>query len=347
MRRRPEGGEGAGEGAAEAEAGTRRRITLAAFVVGLGILVGVVAWQGAGIVFEALAGAGWRMLWLPAFFVVVPLPLAVMSWGALFAPEQRPGPGALTRATWIGWAVNWLLPVAQMGGEVVKVRLLLPRGTDGAVAGASVVVDKTLQAAVQAVGALAGLALLVAVRPDPRLVGGAVVGLVVLAGLTVLFLRVQQRGLFEVLAGIAARAGLAGGALGGTARDADAALRATWRDRGRVLRAFAWRLASRMTMVLEIWLALRFLGVEASVVDAAIVDLLGQAIRAAAFLVPAGIGIQEGGFALLAAAVGISPGLGIALSLARRVREVVVGVPALLAWQAEEGGRLLRGRPPG
>jgi len=43
---------------------------------------------------------------------------------------------------------------------------------------------------------------------------------------------------------------------------------------------------------------------------------------------------------MLAALVGIPAQLGLALSLARRVREMMLGIPALLAWQFFEGQRL-------
>ena len=66
----------------------------------------------------------------------------------------------------------------------------------------------------------------------------------------------------------------------------------------------------------------------------------GYAVRATGFLVPGALGIQEGGFMMLAALVGIPAQLGLALSLARRVREMMLGVPALLAWQFFEGRRL-------
>lgn len=55
------------------------------------------------------------------------------------------------------------------------------------------------------------------------------------------------------------------------------------------------------------------------------------------FLVPGALGIQEGGYMMLAALVGIPAHLGLTLSLARRVREMMLSVPALLAWQVSRG----------
>jgi uncharacterized membrane protein YbhN (UPF0104 family) len=65
-------------------------------------------------------------------------------------------------------------------------------------------------------------------------------------------------------------------------------------------------------------------------------------LRAAAFVVPGGLGVQEAGYALLAPMVGLGPDIAIALSLASRARELMTGVPALLTWQVIEGRSLRR-----
>ena len=77
-----------------------------------------------------------------------------------------------------------------------------------------------------------------------------------------------------------------------------------------------------------------------------VVASLGYAVRSTGFLVPGALGIQEGGFMFLATLVGVPAHLGLALSLARRIREILLGVPALLAWQLLEGRRLFRAARP-
>jgi hypothetical protein len=65
-----------------------------------------------------------------------------------------------------------------------------------------------------------------------------------------------------------------------------------------------------------------------------------QAMRHLAFVVPAGLGVQEAGFVLFGHALGISTELALAVSMAKRMREVVCGVPALVTWQWREAARL-------
>ena len=95
---------------------------------------------------------------------------------------------------------------------------------------------------------------------------------------------------------------------------------------------------------------MHFLGAPVSWGEALILESLGTAVRNAAFPVPAGLGAQEGGFLLLGAALGIPPPLCLALSLAKRARELIVGLPALAAWAWLEGResrapRFARGTP--
>jgi len=63
-------------------------------------------------------------------------------------------------------------------------------------------------------------------------------------------------------------------------------------------------------------------------------------VRAAAFLIPGAIGVQEGGFIVLGSLVGLGPEVSLALSLTKRVRELLLGIPGLIIWQAAEGRRL-------
>jgi hypothetical protein len=53
--------------------------------------------------------------------------------------------------------------------------------------------------------------------------------------------------------------------------------------------------------------------------------------------------VQEIGYAMLAPVFGFTPEVGLALSLLRRARDVVVAVPVLLAWQVVEARRAAKG----
>src|SRR5258705_40888 len=79
-------------------------------------------------------------------------------------------------------------------------------------------------------------------------------------------------------------------------------------------------------------------------VDAYILESLGSGVRAAAFMVPGALGALEGSYVLFGALFGLPADTALAISLSKRVRELALGVPGLLAWHWIEGHYLLRWR---
>jgi len=71
-------------------------------------------------------------------------------------------------------------------------------------------------------------------------------------------------------------------------------------------------------------------------------ESLGNAVRGAAFAVPGALGVQEGGFILLGSQLGLDAETSLALSLVKRFRELVFGLPGLVVWQATLGHHLWR-----
>lgn len=316
---------------------------IGSLVAGLALVIGLVSWRGVGTIAEMLAAGGWSLSLLGLLYVI-PIALAALSWGRLFPENGGPRYFQLARATWVGLSVNWLLPVAQIGGELVKARLVARDGIPGPVAGASVVVDKTLQAFTQLLYTLLGLFMLVVITGGREFLLPVLGTAVLFAAGIYIFFRLQNAGLFGFLVSFGERLGRIGGSLSllGGAEALDARLRETYRRRWRLLQAIFLRLAFRFAMAGEVWLALHLLGHPVSVTEAIVLESLGQAIRAAAFAVPAGIGVQEGGFVVLGMALGFGPEVGLVLSLAKRFRELLVGLSGLLAWHVLEGHDLLR-----
>ncbi|MBY0277851.1 lysylphosphatidylglycerol synthase domain-containing protein, partial [Candidatus Binatia bacterium] len=117
------------------------------------------------------------------------------------------------------------------------------------------------------------------------------------------------------------------------------------RERSRLLASWGWHLASWLAGAGEVWLALYFLGHPVDVGTALLLESLGQAVRAAAFAVPGALGVQEGGFVVLGAALGIGAETCLALSIAKRAREILLGVPGLVAWQTDVARSVFESRP--
>jgi putative membrane protein len=231
----------------------------------------------------------------------------------------------------------------QIGGNVAKARLLACRGVDGAVAGASVVVDVTLVVMTQVVFSLCGVVLLLGHLGHGRLAGTALAGAAMMALLVAAFFVAQRSGLFGSAMSALERAlgTLAGRSYRRDGEALDAEVAALYRRRGALLGASSWHLASWVLGTGEVWLALAFLGHPVGVLDSVLLESLGQALRAAAFAVPGALGVQEGGFLVLGGLLGLAPETCLALSLSKRARELVLGVPGQIAWQAEGASALV------
>jgi putative membrane protein len=94
----------------------------------------------------------------------------------------------------------------------------------------------------------------------------------------------------------------------------------------------------------ETWLLLHLMHLPTGPIASLVIDSVVGGIRAISFFVPGAIGVQEGGYVLICGLFGLSPGAALAVSLARRGRDLLIAAPVLLSWQWREGRALLRGR---
>lgn len=323
---------------------------------GLLLLIGVLVSQGLTPVFATLATAGWGLL-LVALFHLLPLWLDAAAIRVLFdAGAARGAWRDALLARWLGESANSLMPLGQVAGPVVMTRHLSRRGMATQDAAAAITVSTTLQAVGQFAFGLMGVALLAlpgrlgsaGARSEHRaVIMAALTASVLLAVILVSFYLVQRRGLFggsvRRLARLVPRRDWSG--LMSRAAAIDIAVADTYGRGTRAASSFALSFAGWLVGSGEVYLALWLLGSPVGWVDALLLESLGQAIRGAAFAIPGALGVQEGGYLLLAPLVGLTPDAALALSFAKRAREVLLGVPGLFylhhcerAWRRSQGG---------
>jgi putative membrane protein len=292
-----------------------------------------------GRVLTLMRAAGFGLV-LAGLAHVLPMLANARDWQTLiFGPEQ-PSLGRMFRLVWIRESVNSMLPVARIGGEIVSFRLLRQQGVSGATAAACLVVDMQLTLISQLLFTLVGIGFLLEHTSSHslRLAGDLAWGVVALTPVLVLFALVQHASPFERVTRLLNR--VTSGqltALVGRSAEIDEGIKAIWRRRGVVLRyLFLWQTLQNFATSLEIWLTLHFLGVPIGLLEAFIIESLIQAVSSAAFFVPGALGVQEGGFVLIGGALGLSPATSLALAGGRRVRDLLIFLPGLLAWQLAE-----------
>ena len=315
--------------------------------IGIVLAIALFAWEGVGPIVQLLLAAGWGLV-LAALFHAVPMLINARAWQILLVPTARTTLPMIAVAVWVRESVNGLLPVARIGGEIAAYRLLTRQGAARAPIAASLVVDMAVSLFSQGLFCLLGVALLFSVGGEAAIATQLAGGFVLLVALGAALLLLQGYGMFEKLMRAADR--LVAGRWAGLIEQSeriDRATRTIYRRSGRVLSCFAWQFAGWVAGAGEIWLALHFLGHDVGPTHAVLLEALVQAISSIAFVVPAALGVQEGGFLLIGAALGIDGPTSLALAAARRLRDLVVFFPGLAAWRwlaGHEGASDFRAR---
>lgn len=313
----------------------------ASVVIGLALMTALIGYFGFDGVGQAFLSAGWGMVALAAY-QVLSIGCSALAWRVVSRSVWLGPIGLFMWARWVREAVNGLMPVAQVGGDIVGARLLAINGGGAAVAGASTVVDKTVEVLTQFVFSMVGVGLILVVSADKSLGWSVAIALLIFGPLLVGFVIAQRMGLFRLLERFLLRLEERTDwlRLGDVSGLHDTIL-LLYRDRRAVWMSTVYHLVTWILGIGELWLAIHFMGHEVTLVAAIIIESLSQAVRSAGFFIPASLGVQEGGYLLFGTMMGLSPEVALALSLVRRVRQLLVGVPALLAWQIYEGRRLV------
>jgi putative membrane protein len=318
---------------------------VAALVAGLALVTAVVAWVGlhgvvTGVAAVGLGGFSLFTLYWPTVLLVLGL-----AWFAV-------APGARVACAWafvwgrmVREAASDLLPLAQLGGLVAGARAAQTAGVAEDVVLAATIIDITTELAAQVLYTLTGVALLAV-----QLRGGvwpsglwtlcaAAVGLLALAILG--FLAVQRRGVRWV--GWVARRWLPDSVT--RAEAVQTALQSAYGQPVRIAAGVALHGLGWLGSGAGSWIALRLMGADTPLWAVFSIESLMYAARSIGFVLPGGLGVQEGAYVLLAPLFGLAPAELLALSLLKRARDLVIGAPTLLAWQASEGRALWRSAP--
>lgn len=323
-----------------------RLLTVVTGVLGLAAAATLIVDNGPGRIAALVGLAGFGLLWLLPIRLLV-MALNAQGWRDLFPKTAPVSLGLLTWAAFVRNAINTLLPVARVGGEVMAPHLLARRGVSLPFAIASVVVETTVTLFVQMAMTLVGLGLLASYIGDPALSHSLLIGLAVAFPVVLLFVLVQVRSApFSRLQPLIRRltGPLSAPLLDGEA--VDDALRTLYTRGPALLRCAFWQGLSMLGGAGEFWVILRLLHEPVSLRLVVMLEVLIQALQSAAFIVPGALGVQEGGLVAVGAAAGLSAEVALAVSLIRRIRQVGVSLPVLLVWMRNRGGgRPLKGEP--
>ncbi len=308
-------------------------------MAGLALGTGLIGWYGFGKIGRAIVsvgGAGFAgaCAWQMALFAILGL-----CWYALRPPSRSWRPGVLIWGRMVRDAAGGCLPFSLVGGFVLGARAVTLHGIPWRTATASTVVDLTAEFIAQILFVVIGVGLLLARSPGSPAVLPVCLGLAaaMVAGLG--FVWAQRRG-----AGIFVRFGRR--ILESWGLHAETHASAVLAELASIYRA-PWRVALGTALHLAAWfgtavaslIGFRLLGADIGYWQAFGIEALLHAVLAGAILVPGYAGVQEAAYAGVGAMFGQPAEISLGVSLLRRSRDIALGVPILLVWQAVEWHR--------
>ena len=313
--------------------------------LGLALALYLVMYVGLSAVFSAAVTVGGSGFAILCFYASGLFLLLGTAWYVLLPDSSPTRLWVFVWARMVRDAAAEVLPFSQLGGIVLGARAAILHGVATPLAFASMIVDVTTEMLAQIAYVALGVVLLSARAPRTSLAVSLttvfVIGLVLAAVAGGLFFALQRYG-HRMTGKLTAR--LLPRAVTPTAAVA-AKLDAIYRSPARVGLSSALHLAAWIASALGTWIAFRLIGARVDLASAIAIESLVYATRSAAAFIPNALGVQEAAYAVLAPLFGIGAELGLAVSLLKRARDIAVGVPVLLIWQAVEGRRALAGRP--
>lgn len=307
-------------------------ITLAAGFVAAFWLVWAIGFDA---VIASVARAGFGGLALLCLYALGVFVVLAAAWVFLLPEDQRRGLKDFYLARLVRDSISEISPFSPVGGMVAAARLMVLHGMSPGYAAASVVADATAEVMAQVAFLAFGIALGVAdfrhLAATGPLIKAVIVTLLLAVPCMAAMILLQKKG-----AAFAER--IAARFFGEVKRGATfrEAIHALYDAPARLATASALHLVAWIVSAGGTFIAFRLIGGQISLADALALEALLSTLRSIAAFVPAALGVQEAGYAFLAPLFGLPAEMGLAVSLLKRAREIVIGVPSLLYWQSME-----------
>jgi putative membrane protein len=318
----------------------RLRVVILA-ALGLALTLYLVMYVGVRAVLSAAASVGWGgFTILCGYSLVLFVPMGV-AWRALLPAGTGWSLGVFIRARMVRDSAAEVLPFSQLGGLAFGVRAVALRGVPLPLASASMIADVTAEFLAQIAYVALGVAILATRLPHTSLVTSIInyclIGLVlatVAAGLLIVFQRYSQLLTERFAAPLLRGAARAGAVL-------SAAFDAIHRRPARVVLSVLVHFAAWLGSAGTAWIAFRMIGAHVDLLAVLAIESLVAAGRSFASFVPSALGVQEAAYAGIAPLFGVGTEHALAVSVLKRARDIAIGIPVLLLWQAAEGRNAL------
>ncbi|GBR15964.1 lysylphosphatidylglycerol synthase domain-containing protein [Gluconobacter frateurii] len=325
-------------------------------LLGVALFTFIAAKAGIHPVMEALGKVG-----VGGFFLLVLVQIVIDIGLGIAWKSSVPQIGflRLTAARLVRDAAGACLPFSQLGGMVLGVRATLAGRSAQAVDGedlhwpegvAANLVDITTEVLGQIAFILVAILCLVGHQGAARFIWPLMGGMVLLSLGIAGFIWTQHRG-----GSMVRKAAMFFGrhiaadwreSLIGNTEIFQARLESLWSRPDRIMMGALSHFVCWVGGAAATWIALTLLGAHVGFLSALAIEGVVCGIMSAGFLVPAALGVQEAAYVALGLIFGIDSQISLSLSLLRRGRDILIGIPVLLGWQLVEMSRLRKQSAP-
>jgi putative membrane protein len=320
-----------------------RRVAILIALAGVGLGVGLVVWLGAGKIWHALMSVGWLGFAIIVGWQFLTFLVLATAWHVLC-----PG-GRWLVLVWgrmVREGATNILPFSEAGGLVFGARAIALGGVPFTTSIASSLADIAAEFIGEIPFILFGVLVLLVHQPKGSMLIPVVIGagLVLLGGAALIWAERHSAMLFQAIGKRVAKNWAKRGQK--QAIEVEHEFERLFASTRRIGCAAGLHFAGWISGGVTVWICYNLLGAKVSVLTCMAIEALLSAALAVAFLVPIGLGVQEISYVLIGSIFGVPAHLSVGLSLLRRARDIVIGAPALVSWQAVEARRLRTSEKP-
>lgn len=290
---------------------------------------------------------GWKNVFLPlldiggmAIFIFIPFLILNLfntwAWVCTFPPPFAQFRVAFSHLYWMriaGEFINNFTPTAHIGGDVARLWMLKKYDIPSSVALTTIVMDKAALVITEILFIFTGIFLLLL---KVEVSGGIWIGVAVAVGgavgVTYAIVATLHKGVFsKITHALSQRLNLPGvDRLHDKIIKLDHHLMQFYHNHhDEFLRSNYLHYTSWIIGTLETWTLLHLLGMPVGVLDALMIEALIFLAKGLGFFIPGSLGVYEGGSILLFQVLHLDGGLGLAFTMLKRAREIVIG---LMGW---------------
>jgi putative membrane protein len=308
------------------------QLRLVIILAGIALLAGLSLWAGLPAIGRAFGAVGVDGFGLVVLIHVPLIALMGAAWWSIGRTNPRALLPSFIAARLARDSVAELLPFSQLGGFAAGVHVLSLTGIPARAGARFLFADLLMEFFAKLPYALAGLVLLIRLRPQSAVPSYLLLTMAVLIGVPLLIWL-----LHDVLLRLVPRCLHRWVGAGAGAPGVRSLLVLDDVMPSGLLHALCWALGG-----LEAWVTLRLMGIPVTAPEALAIDSLVTSLRTFGFFMPAALGVQEAAYVLVCALFGLGPGEAMAFSLVRRARDALLGLVGLAVWHNLEVRRARR-----